>query len=228
MQPEIQLPVQTTLGVEQHKVLRNTYWMLGLTMIPTVIGAIAGTNMSWSWMALHPIAAPLGMFAIMMGLLFAVTATRNSGWGVALLFAFTLVAGFFLGPILSFAFTFKNGGQLVGLAGGLTGAVFFAMATVATVTKRDFGFLGNFLFVGLVLLIVASLANAFFHVAALQLTISAIAVFLFSLYILYDLSNIIHGGETNYVMATLNLYLNLYNLFVSLLNLLLAFSGQRD
>jgi modulator of FtsH protease len=197
-------------------------------MIPTVIGAIAGTNMSWSWMALHPIAAPLGMFAIMMGLLFAVTATRNSGWGVALLFAFTLVAGFFLGPILSFAFTLRNGGQLVGLAGGLTGAVFFAMATVATVTKRDFGFLGNFLFVGLVLLIVASLANAFFHVAALQLTISAIAVLLFSLYILYDLSNIIHGGETNYVMATLNLYLNLYNLFVSLLNLLLAFSGQRD
>jgi modulator of FtsH protease len=228
MQPEIRLPVQTTLGVEQHKVLRNTYWMLALTMIPTVIGAIAGTAMSWSWMALHPIAAPLGMFAIMMGLLFAVTATRNSGWGVALLFAFTLVAGFFLGPILSFAFTLRNGGQLVGLAGGLTAAVFFAMATVATVTKRDFSFLGNFLFVGLILLIVASLANLFFQVAAVQLTISAVAVLLFSLYILYDLSNIIHGGETNYVMATLNLYLNLYNLFVSLLNLLLAFSGQRD
>jgi len=102
------------------------------------------------------------------------------------------------------------------------------MGVVATTTKRDFGFMGNFLSIGLILLVVASLLSLFFALPALQLTISAVAVFLFSAFILYDISNIIHGGETNYVMATLKLYLDIYNVFVSLLNLLLAFSGQRD
>ena len=110
----------------------------------------------------------------------------------------------------------------------MTAAIFFAMAAIATVTKRDFSFMGKFLFIGLVLLVVASLANLFFQVPALSLTISAIAVLLFSAYLLYDISNIVNGGETNYVMATLNIFLNLYNIFISLLNLLMAFSGQRD
>jgi len=229
MDTQMQVPMRsTTLAVDQHRVLRNTYWMLALTMIPTVIGAAVGTSMSWAWMALHPIAAPLGMIAIMFGLLFAVSATRNSGWGVVLLLAFTFAMGLFLGPILNLALTFKNGGQLIGLAGGLTGAVFFGMAGIATVTKRDFTFMGNFLFIGLILLVVASLVSLFFPIPAFQLTISAIAVLLFSAFILYDVSNIIHGGQTNYVMATLNLYLDIYNIFVSLLNLLLAISGQRD
>jgi FtsH-binding integral membrane protein len=116
----------------------------------------------------------------------------------------------------------------VALAGGMTAAIFFAMAGIATVTKKDFSFMGKFLFVGLILLIVASLANLFFQVPAASLTISVIAVFIFSAYILYDVSRIIHGGETNYVMATMALFLNIYNLFVSLLNILLAFSGQRE
>ena len=148
--------------------------------------------------------------------------------GVAALFGFTFVAGVFLTPILTVAAGFSNGGQLVALAGGMTAAIFFALATVATVTKRDFSFMGKFLFIGVILLIVASLANLFFQVPALALTISAVAVMIFSLYLLYDLSNIIRGGETNYVMATLNLFLDLFNIFVSLLNLLLAFTGQRD
>ena len=175
-----------------------------------------------------PIMTPLLMFGAMLGMLFAVSALRNSAWGVAALFGFTFVSGVFLTPILSVAAGLRNGGQLVALAGGMTAAIFFAMAAIATVTKRDFSFMGKFLFIGLVLLVVASLANLFFQVPALSLTISAIAVLLFSAYLLYDISNIVNGGETNYVMATLNIFLNLYNIFISLLNLLMAFSGQRD
>jgi len=213
----------------QHRVLRNTYWLLALTMIPTVIGAMAGASFQYGAIfKAYPIMAPLGMFLVMLGLLFGVSAARNSVWGVVLVFAFTFVAGFFLGPILQHAFALRNGGQLVALSGGMTGAILFAMAGIATVTKKDFSFMGKFLFVGLVLLVVASLANLFFQIPALQLTLSAVSVLIFSAYILYDVSNIIHGGQTNYVMATVNLYLDIYNIFVSLLNLLMAFSGQRD
>jgi len=165
---------------------------------------------------------------VMIGALFAVTALRNSAWGVPALFGFTFIAGLMLAPILTVAGGFRNGAQLVGLAGGMTAAIFFAMAAIATVTKRDFSFLGKFLFVGLILLIVASLANLFFQIPALSLTISAVAVLIFSVYLLHDVSNIVRGGETNYITATLNLFLDVYNIFISLLNLLLAFSGQRD
>ena len=218
-----------TVVVDQNRVLRNTYWLLGLSLLPTVAGAIAG--MSFNFIGLFraaPIMTPLLMFAVMLGSLFVVTRLRNSAWGVAALFGFTFIAGLMLTPILTVAAGFRNGGQLVALAGGMTAVVFFALAGYATVSKRDFSFLGKFLFVGLILLIVASLANLFFAVPAVSITISAIAVLIFSLYILYDVSNIVHGGETNYVMATLSLYLDIYNLFVSLLNILLAFTGQRD
>ena len=144
------------------------------------------------------------------------------------LLGFTFIAGVMLTPILTVAAGFKNGGQLVALAGGMTAVIFFAMATIATVTKKDFSFLGKFLFVGMILLIVASLANLFFAVPAVSLTIAAIAVLIFSLYLLYDVSNIVRGGETNYVTATLSVFLSLYNIFISLLQLLLAFTGQRD
>jgi modulator of FtsH protease len=197
-------------------------------MIPTVIGAFVGMSTNFSFMAQHPIIATLMMFGVMMGLMFGVSATRNSGWGVALLLAFTFVAGFYLGPILQVALHLKNGAQLVGMAAGGTGIIFFSLATLATVTKRDFSFMGKFLFIGVILLIIASLANMFFHVPALALTISAIAVLIFSAYILYDISQIVSGGETNYVMATMSLYLDIYNIFINLLNLLMAFSGERD
>ncbi len=217
------------VAVEQGRVLRNTYWLLALSMVPTVFGAFVGMQLNFfSLFVAHPVATPLLMFGAMLGSLFVVTLLRNSVWGVAALLGFTFIAGVFLTPILTVAAGLRNGGQLVGLAGGMTAAIFFAMATIATVTKRDFSFLSKFLFVGLILLVVASLANLFFQVPAASLTISAIAVLVFSLYILYDVSNIVHGGETNYVMATLNIFLNLYNIFISLLNLLMAFSGQRD
>jgi len=229
MQPDIQASAQTTqLALIQHKVLRNTYMMLGLTMIPTVIGAIVGTATNFSFLAQHPIMGPLLMLAAMFGLMFAVTATRNSIWGVALLLAFTFVMGWWLGPMLQYALNFRNGGQLVGIAAGGTGVIFFTLAGIATVTKKDFSFMGKFLMVGLVLLIIASIANLFFQIPAASMTISALVILLFSGYILYDVSQIIQGGETNYVMATLKIYLDIYNIFINLLNLLLAFSGQRD
>lgn len=217
-----------TLALEQNKVLRSTYMMLALTMIPTIIGAFVGLSANLSFMAQYPIMAPLLMFGVMLGMLFAVSALRNSVWGIVMLLGFTFVAGAFLGPILQHALNLRNGAQLVGMAAGGTGLIFFSLATIATVTKKDFSFMGKFLFIGLILLIVASLANIFFAIPALSLTISAIAVLIFSAYILYDISRIIHGGETNYVMATMGLYLSIYNIFVNLLSLLMAFGGERD
>ena len=224
--PSISQPI--VLGLEQNKVLRNTYTMLALTMIPTIIGAFLGLSTNFSFMAQFPIMAPLLMFAVMMGMLFAVSALRNSVWGIAMLLGFTFVAGVFLGPILQTALQLSNGAQLVGMAAGGTGLIFFSLATLATVTKKDFSFMGKFLFIGLILLVVASLANIFLQIPAMSLTISAIAVLIFSAYILFDISRIIHGGETNYVMATMSLYLSIYNIFVNLLSLLMAFTGERD
>ena len=229
MQYQTQTATQIgAFGAEQNKVLRNTYMMLALTMVPTVIGALVGISINFSFMAEHPVMGALLMFGAMMGMLFAVSALRNSVWGIAALLGFTLIAGVFLGPILQVALHLKNGAQLIGMAAGGTGVIFFSLATVATVTKKDFSFMGKFLFIGLILLIVASLANIFFQIPALSLTISAIAVMIFSAYILFDVSRIVHGGETNYIMATLGLYLNIYNLFINLLQLLMAFSGERD
>ena len=218
-----------TVAVDSHRVLRNTYWLLALSMLPTIAGALAGMQLNFiALFKAAPIMTPLLMFGVMIGSLFVVTRLRDSAWGVLALFGFTFIAGLMLTPILTVAAGFRNGGQLVALSGGLTAAVFFALAAYASVTKRDFAFLGKFLFVGLVLLIAASLANLFLQIPALSVTISAVAVLIFSLYLLHDLTNIVRGGETNYVMATLNLFLSVYNIFISLLNLLLVFSGQRD
>ena len=227
MQYQTATPIGT-IATEQNKVLRNTYMMLALTMIPTVIGAFIGMSVNFSFMAASPIMSSLLMFGAMMGMLFAVSALRNSVWGIAALLGFTLVAGVFLGPILQVALHLKNGAQLIGMAAGGTGIIFFSLATIATVTKKDFSFMGKFLFIGLILLIVASLANMFFKIPALSLTLSAMAVLIFSAYILFDVSRIVHGGETNYVMATLGLYMSIYNLFINLLSLLMAFGGERD
>jgi modulator of FtsH protease len=228
-QPELQVASRSAeLAYSTNKVLRNTYLMLGLTMIPTVIGATVGTSMNFAFMAQHPIMAMVGMLAVMFGLFWGISANRNSGVGVLLLLALTFFMGLMLGPILQVALHFRNGAQLVSMAAGGTGVIFFSLAGIATVTKKDFSFLGKFLFIGLVLLVIASIANMFFAVPAAALTISAIAVLIFSGYILYDVSQIVHGGETNYVMATLALYLDIYNLFVNLLQLLMALSGERD
>lgn len=217
------------IAVEQtNKVLRNTYMMLGLTMIPTVIGAFFGMSLDFSWAAQSPFMFAIGMLAVMFGLFYGINATRDSAMGVVLLLVLTGFMGVMLGPILQVALNLSNGTELVGLAAGGTGAIFLTLAGIATTTKKDFSFLGKFLMVGIVLLILASLANIFFQIPALSLTLSSIAVLLFSGFLLYDISRIVNGGETNYVMATLSVYLSIYNIFVNLLQLLMAFMGERD
>jgi len=228
MQTNYQVANTQALPAGAHKVLRNTYMMLGLTMVPTVIGALIGMSMNFSWMAASPIMSSLIMLAVMFGLFFAISANRNNSFGVVLLFGLTFFMGLMLGPILQVALNLRNGGQLVGLAAGGTGLIFMTLAGIGATTKKDFSFMGNFLLVGLILLIVASLANLFFQVPAASLAISAVAVLLFSGFILYDVNRIVRGGETNYIMATLSLYISIYQLFVNLLQLLMAFMGERD
>jgi len=222
-------PQASQVVLDQSKVLRNTYWLLALSMLPTIAGAYAGMAINFAaFYRTSPILAPLLMLAAMIGSLFIVSALRNTGWGVVAVFGFTFISGMMLAPMLQLAAGLKNGGQLVALAAGMTAAVFFVMAAIATVSKRDFSFLGKFLFVGLILLIIASIANLFMQVPAMTVTISAIAVMIFSLYLLHDLSQIVRGGQDNYIMATIALFLDIFNIFVNLLNLLLIFSGQRD
>jgi FtsH-binding integral membrane protein len=202
--------------------------LLGLSMIPTVIGAVIGINLNFAFMAQSPILGFIVMLAVMFGLFWGISKNRDNGLGVVLMLALTFFMGLMLGPILQVALHLRNGAQLVGIAAGGTGVIFFSLATIATVTKKDFSFMGKFLFIGLILLIVASLANMFFQIPVMQLTISAIAVLIFSGFILFDVSRVVTGGETNYIMATLAIYLDIYNLFVNLLQLLMALSGERD
>ena len=213
--------------VDSQKVLRNTYLLLALTMIPTVIGAMVGMTTVGLVMQ-HPIMISLVMLAGVIGLQFAIAANRNNGLGVALLLLMTGLLGWWLGPILTVALAMKNGPALVGYAAGGTGLVMAVMATIATTTKRDFSFMGKFLVVGMIVVIVAGIANMFLHIPALSLAISSIAIVVFSLFLLHDLSRIVTGGETNYVMATTGVYLSLLNIFVSLLQLLMALTGEKD
>jgi modulator of FtsH protease len=216
------------LSDTSNKVLRNTYALLGMTMIPTVIGAFIGISLDLSFMAQHPIMAVVGMLVVMFGLIMGIKANSNSSIGVLLLLAFTFFMGVMLGPILQVALHLRNGAQLIGMAAGGTGIIFLTLAGIATTTKKDFSFMGKFLMVGIIMLIVASLANMFFQIPAFQLALSGVAVLLFSGFILYDVSRIVNGGETNYIMATLSIYLDIYNLFVNLLQILMAVFGDRD
>ena len=217
------------VAAQRNQVLRNTYWLLGLSMLPTALGAIIGVQMNLAMLfAGSPFMAVMLFLAGSFGFMWAIGKNRDSGLGVGLLLGFTLFMGLMLSISLTAALQFRNGGSLIAMAAGGTGIIFFSLATLATVSKRDFSFMGKFLFIGLIMLLVASIANIFFAMPAMSLTISAIAVMLFSAYILYDVSNIVNGGEANYVIATLQIYLDIYNLFVNLLNLLMAFSGERD
>jgi modulator of FtsH protease len=215
------------LPVERAKVLRNTYILLALTMVPTVVGAFIGMATA-GIVVQHPIITTLVMLGGVIGLQFAIAANRNSSLGVLLLLGMTFVLGWWLGPILNVALSLRNGPQLVGLAAAGTGGILLAMSAIATTTKRDFSFMGKFLFVGMIVLLVAALANMFLQIPALMLTISALVVVVFSLFLLHDVSRIVNGGETNYIMAATGVYMSLFNIFVNLLNLLMAFAGERD
>jgi modulator of FtsH protease len=236
MQPDL-IPNQNSFGtqvgneqlvVQQQRVLRNTYLLLALSLIPTGIGALLGVNLNFGFMRASPIMSSLLLLAVIYGMFFAIEKNRDSGLGVALLLALTFFLGVLLGPILQVAGGFRNGGQLVALAAGGTAAVFFAMAGIATVTRRDLGFMTNFLAVGGIVIMLAVVANIFFQSPVMSLAICGAFVLFSSAMILWQVSQIVRGGETNYVSATLTLYMSVYNLFTSLLHLLMAFTGNRD
>jgi modulator of FtsH protease len=209
------------------KVLRNTYMLLAATMIPTVIGAFVGMEFA-GVMTASPMITFFVMLGAVIGLQFAIAANRNSGLGVALLLLMTGLLGAFLGPLLNYTLAMRNGVQLVGYAAVGTGVIFFAMGALAATIKRDLGGLGKFLFVGMIALLVAMVANMFLQIPALALAISTLVIVVFSLFLLYDLNRIIRGGETNYIMATTGVYMSLFNIFANLLQLLGIFGGDRD
>ena len=235
MQPELrsnqnsyQAPVAVSeVALQQQRVLRNTYLLLALTMVPTVIGAFIGISTGGIIMQ-FPIISFFVILAAVIGLQFAIAANRNSGLGVVLLLGMTFLLGWWLGPLLAVALSLKNGPQLIGMAAGGTGVIFFVMAGIATTVKKDFSFMGKFLFVGMIVALLAIIANMFLQIPALALTISAIVVVIFALFLLHDVSRIVNGGETNYIMATTGCYISLFNIFANLLQILMALTGERD
>ena len=233
MEPELQrnqAVIRTGAGeiaVEQQRVLRNTYLLLALTMVPTVAGALLGIRTGGIIMQ-HPFISFFVLLGAVIGLQFAIAANRNNGLGVVLLLGMTFLLGWWLGPLLAVALTLKNGPQLVGIAAAGTGVIFFVMAGIATTTRRDYSFMGKFLFVGMIVLLLAIIANMFLQMPALALTISSLVIVVFSLFLLHDVSRIVNGGETNYIMATTGVYMSLFNIFANLLQLLMALTGERD
>lgn len=212
----------------RNKVLRNTYGLLGLSMIPTIMGALIGANMSFAFLAASPIMGMIGIMVVFYGLVFAIEKNRYNSAGIFLMLGFTFLMGLLLGPLLQVALRLSHGSQLIMIAGGATAAVFLVMATIATTTKRNLTGLGNFLGVGAIVLMVAIVANIFMQLPALQLTLSAAFAFFSSLMILWQVKQVVDGGETSYISAALSIYISIYNLFTSLLQLLMAFSGDRD
>lgn len=204
-------------------VLRNTYILLGLTLLFSAF--TAGFAMLTNALPLNIFVTLIGYF----GLLFLTKSLSNSPWGILSIFALTGFMGYTLGPILNYYIHgFSNGQELVMMSLGATGLIFFALSGYALITQKDFSFMSGFLMVGMIVAFLASIATLFFHIPALMLTVSAAFVLISSGVILLQTSQIIHGGETNYIMATVTLYVSLYNLFLSLLNLLSAFSGNRE
>jgi modulator of FtsH protease len=233
MQPELQ-PIQAGTSPQggyalaQHRVLRNTYWLLAISLIPTAIGAAIGANIDLGFMRTSPMLSFFAVLAIFYGWIYAIERNRNSSLGVGLLLGFTLFLGLLLGPLLQRVLGFSNGVQLVVMAAAGTAATFFVMAGIATTTKRDLSALGNFLSVGVIVIMLAVLANVFFQNMTAHLVILAGFVLLSSMIMLWQVNNIVRGGETNYVSATLTLYVSIYNLFSALLQLLGIFGGNRD
>lgn len=215
--------------VVRNNVLRNTYWLLAISMVPTVLGAAVGMLSGVSQL----MAASPGMSAMIFligafGLMFAIEKNKDSSAGVGLLLLFTFFMGVMLSRLLGFVLGMSNGTQLVMTAFGGTAIVFGTMATLASTIKRDLSGMAKFLFIGVVILIIASLANIFLQLPALMLTVSVMAIVIFSAFMLVDLHRVVNGGETNYVVATLAIYLDVYNVFSNLLALLGIFGGSRD
>jgi FtsH-binding integral membrane protein len=229
MQPQFQ-SMQTTgsLSTGQNRVLRNTYLMLAVSMVPTLLGALVGIQMRFSLFAGSPLISFLVFMGIAWGFMWGIERNKSSGLGVALLLGFTFFMGLMLSRVLQVALGFSNGGSIIAMAAGGTAVTFFVLSSIASSTKRDFSNMGTFLTVGMVVILLAIVANIFLEMPGLSLAISAGVVLISAAWMLYDVQRIVRGGETNYVSASLSVYLNLYNMFISLLNLLMALTGQRD
>jgi modulator of FtsH protease len=212
---------------QRNRVLRNTYWLLALSMLPTVLGAWLGVATGIA-SAMSPGVSMIVFLAGAFGFMFAIEKTKNSSSGVAVLLGFTFFMGLMLARLLSAILGFKNGSALIMTAFGGTGMVFFVMASLASVIKRDLSSMGKFLTVGALLILAAGLINFFVQSSALMLTMSVLCIALFSAFMVYDIKRVIDGGETNYISATLAIYLDIYNVFQSLLALLGIFGGERD
>ena len=215
--------------VVRNRVLRNTYWLLAPSMIPTVLGAALGlyTGLNQT-MATSPGLTTILFLVGAFGLMFGIERNKNSSLGVALLLAFTFFMGIMLSRLLGFVLGMGNGAQLIMMAFGGTAVVFGSMATLASTIKRDLSGMQKWLFTGAIVILVAAVANIFLQLPALVLTVSVLAIGIFSAFMLVDLQRVINGGETNYVSATLAIYLDLYNVFSNLLMLLGILGGNRD
>ena len=222
-----QTTYQTTmLDGTRNEVLRNTYFLLALSLLPTAIGALIGINMSFMFLAASPIMGSILLIGGMYFMMFMVERNKNSFAGIVWLLAFTLFMGVLLGPLLQYTLRVPNGGSLILLAALLTSAVFFVMSALAFTVKREMSFLTNFLAIGAVVLFIAIIANLFLRMPGFYLAICGAFVIFSSLMILWQVNQIVRGGETNYISATLTLYISIYNLFTSLLQIILAFSGN--
>ena len=212
---------------ERNRVLRNTYWLLSLSMIPTILGAWIGVATGLTNMLTPGISMIVFMVGA-YGLMFAVEKFKNSAAGVPILLGFTFFMGLMLSRLIGNILGLSNGANLIMLAFAGTGGVFFGMATLSTVIKRDLSSMGKFLFIGFIMVIVAAVANIWLQSPALMIALSVLVIGISSAFILYDLKRVKDGEETNYISATLGVYVSLYNIFTSLLSLLGIFGGERD
>jgi modulator of FtsH protease len=211
---------------QRNRVLRNTYWLLALSMVPTVLGAWIGVStglMRTMGVGMSAIVFLAGAF----GFIFAIEKTKNSAAGVPILLGFTFFMGLMLSRLVGAVLGLNNGAGLIMTAFAGTGTIFLGMATLSSVIKRDLSSMGKFLFIGVIMLIVASIANIFLQSSAMMITLSVLAIGIFSAFIIYDLKRVRDGEETNYISATLSIYLDLYNIFQSLLSIL-GFAGSSN
>lgn len=213
---------QSGIVIQTNTVLRNTYLLLSMTLLFSAFTA---------WLGMVSNAAPMGLLVIPVyfGLLFLTQSLRNSAWGIASIFALTGFMGYTLGPILNMVIGgFTNGAQMVMTALGLTGLIFFALSGYVLTTRKDFSYMSGFLFVAGMVAFIGSIAGIFLHIPMLSLVVSCAFVLISSGAILFQTSQIMNGGERNYIMATVSLYVSLYNLFISLLQILMMLSGRRN
>lgn len=216
-------------AIETNKVLRQTYTLLGLSMIPTIIGATVAlqTGFPLSILLKSPTMGFLGFIAIFYGLCFAIEKNKTSVTGLILMLVFTFGMGMWLGPILTFALKLSNGVQLISVAAGGTALMFFGLATLGANAEKDFSFMNKFLGVGAIVITMMVLLNFFFlQMSILSLVLSAVFIVFSSFIIIYQVNSVVRGGETNYISAALTIYISIYNIFVSLLRLLMVFSGE--